>query len=262
MGRRAHPASRPRSGDRRPRGANRIPALGGVTALIASAIAAVYPPLIYSGTSLLTEPLSTVLLLCGIAAILRYRRDDGEVRWLVVAGLCAGFAHSLDQRGPRDRLPRDRSLDAASPAQLAGARETRARPRRNRRAVDGSQRRRAPRLHPDQHADRHWSCRPVQQHRSRRSRYVVPAVPRPEVLRPLLPGAQVPGLQPECAPATQASRRRRARPPADQPLEGLRLPSRGRRRTAPAGRSRAPGDRRRRADSKRARGGDRERGAR
>ena len=65
---------------------------GRVTALIAGGIAALYPPLIYAGTSLLTEPLFTVLLLGGIAAILRYRRKDAGVRWLLAAGACAGLA--------------------------------------------------------------------------------------------------------------------------------------------------------------------------
>lgn len=65
---------------------------GPMMALLASAIAAVYPPLIYAGTSLLTEPLFTAFLLGGIAAILRYRSDEAGMRWLVVAGLCGGLA--------------------------------------------------------------------------------------------------------------------------------------------------------------------------
>ena len=61
-------------------------------ALIAAAIAAVYPPLILAGTSLLTEPLFTALLLGGVLALLRYRLAGGLVPWLVVAGICAGLA--------------------------------------------------------------------------------------------------------------------------------------------------------------------------
>lgn len=62
------------------------------TALIAAAIAAVYPPLIQLGTSLLTEPLFVAMVLAGIAAVLRYRLTDPRLRWLAVAGACAGFA--------------------------------------------------------------------------------------------------------------------------------------------------------------------------
>jgi 4-amino-4-deoxy-L-arabinose transferase-like glycosyltransferase len=65
---------------------------GPIEALIAGAIAAIYPPLIYAGTSLLTEPLFTALLLGGIAAILRHRGNDPRIRWLVLAGLCSGLA--------------------------------------------------------------------------------------------------------------------------------------------------------------------------
>lgn len=61
-------------------------------ALIAAGIAAVYPPLVHAGTSLLTEPLFVALLLAGLAAILQYRRCPGQLRWLAVAGTCAGLA--------------------------------------------------------------------------------------------------------------------------------------------------------------------------
>ncbi len=65
---------------------------GPCEALIAGAISAVYPPLVFEGTSLLTEPLFTVLMLGGIAAVLRYRSGDDRLRWLLVAGLLAGLA--------------------------------------------------------------------------------------------------------------------------------------------------------------------------
>jgi 4-amino-4-deoxy-L-arabinose transferase-like glycosyltransferase len=61
-------------------------------ALIAAGIAAIYPPLIHAGTSLLTEPLFTALVLGAIAALLRYRLTDERRRWIAVAGLCAGLA--------------------------------------------------------------------------------------------------------------------------------------------------------------------------
>lgn len=65
---------------------------GRVEALIAAGLTALYPPLILAGTSLLTEPLFIVLLLAGISAVLHYRQEDDRVRWLVLAGLCAGLA--------------------------------------------------------------------------------------------------------------------------------------------------------------------------
>ena len=61
-------------------------------ALIAGAIAAAYPPLLQAGTSLLTEPLFVAMVLAAIAAVLRYRLSDPRLRWLAVAGACAGFA--------------------------------------------------------------------------------------------------------------------------------------------------------------------------
>ncbi len=61
-------------------------------ALIAAAVAAVYPPLILAGTSLLTEPLFTALLLGGVLALLQYRLGEPRARWLVLAGICAGLA--------------------------------------------------------------------------------------------------------------------------------------------------------------------------
>jgi 4-amino-4-deoxy-L-arabinose transferase-like glycosyltransferase len=66
--------------------------LGRRETLIAGVIAAIYPPLIFVGTTLLTEPFFILLTLAGVAAILRYRRDDTRISWLVLAGLCAGLA--------------------------------------------------------------------------------------------------------------------------------------------------------------------------
>lgn len=65
---------------------------GRLEALIAAAIAAAYPPLIHAGTSLLTEPLFTALLLGGVAALLHHRLADPRARWLALAGACAGLA--------------------------------------------------------------------------------------------------------------------------------------------------------------------------
>ena len=65
---------------------------GRVEALVAGGIAAVYPPLILAGSSLMTEPLFITLLLAGLAAMLHYRQRDRRFRWLVLAGACAGLA--------------------------------------------------------------------------------------------------------------------------------------------------------------------------
>ena len=66
--------------------------LGRREALVAAAIAAIYPPLILAGSTFLTEPLFTALILAGIAAILHYRGGDDRLRWLFVAGALAGLA--------------------------------------------------------------------------------------------------------------------------------------------------------------------------
>jgi 4-amino-4-deoxy-L-arabinose transferase-like glycosyltransferase len=65
---------------------------GRVEALVAGAIAAVYPPLVLAGSSLLTEPAFIVLMLAGLSAMLRYRLSDARLRWLAIAGACAGLA--------------------------------------------------------------------------------------------------------------------------------------------------------------------------
>jgi 4-amino-4-deoxy-L-arabinose transferase-like glycosyltransferase len=64
---------------------------GGV-ALVAMAIAAVYPPLVISGTGILLEPIFLPLELGAVAALLEYRRRGRELRWLLLAGALVGFA--------------------------------------------------------------------------------------------------------------------------------------------------------------------------
>ena len=61
-------------------------------ALVAGGMAAVYPPLLLSGTALLTEPLFMMLALAGVAVILHYRGRDDRARWLILAGVLAGLA--------------------------------------------------------------------------------------------------------------------------------------------------------------------------
>lgn len=61
-------------------------------ALAAMAIAAVYPPLLVIGASLLTEPLLVPLELAAVATALQARRDPGRARWPLAAGGLAGLA--------------------------------------------------------------------------------------------------------------------------------------------------------------------------
>lgn len=63
---------------------------GRTVALLATGIAAVYPPLVLVGSSLLSESLSLPLELAGVAAALEYRRDH-QRRWLVLAGVAGGL---------------------------------------------------------------------------------------------------------------------------------------------------------------------------
>jgi 4-amino-4-deoxy-L-arabinose transferase-like glycosyltransferase len=65
---------------------------GRVAAVFAGGIAAIYPPFILAGSTLLTEPLFTALCLGGVAVVLRFRGGDERRRWLLVAGACAGLA--------------------------------------------------------------------------------------------------------------------------------------------------------------------------
>jgi hypothetical protein len=57
----------------------------------AAAIAAVYPPLVLAGGSLLTESLSLPLVVGGLLLALEHRRRGG-LRWAVLAGLVTGVA--------------------------------------------------------------------------------------------------------------------------------------------------------------------------
>jgi 4-amino-4-deoxy-L-arabinose transferase-like glycosyltransferase len=59
------------------------------TAFCTMVLAAVYMPLVTAGTSLLAEPLTVVLELGAITAILAWRRH-GQLRWLVAAGAMGG----------------------------------------------------------------------------------------------------------------------------------------------------------------------------
>lgn len=60
--------------------------------LVALAIAAVYPPLLLAGASLLTESVALPLLLGAVLLALEHRRRGRGLRWALAAGLTTGFA--------------------------------------------------------------------------------------------------------------------------------------------------------------------------
>ena len=61
------------------------------TALVAAAIAAVFPPLVLLNVSTLSETLFVPLSLAALLAVLHYR-DDERLRWAVLGGLLCGLA--------------------------------------------------------------------------------------------------------------------------------------------------------------------------
>ena len=61
-------------------------------ALVSAAVAAVYPPLLLAGASLLAESVCIPLLLGGVLAALEYRRSPDRLRWPVIAGVLVGLA--------------------------------------------------------------------------------------------------------------------------------------------------------------------------
>jgi 4-amino-4-deoxy-L-arabinose transferase-like glycosyltransferase len=60
-------------------------------ALVAAAIAAIFPPLVTLNASLLSEVLFIPLVLAGVLAVLEYR-DTRRMRWAIVAGVLCGLA--------------------------------------------------------------------------------------------------------------------------------------------------------------------------
>jgi Dolichyl-phosphate-mannose-protein mannosyltransferase len=65
---------------------------GSGVALIAAAIAAVYPPLLLIGSSLLSESLFTPLVLLAVLAALRARRGSRPFAWAIASGAVVGLA--------------------------------------------------------------------------------------------------------------------------------------------------------------------------
>ncbi|MEA2479394.1 MAG: hypothetical protein QOJ07_1316 [Thermoleophilaceae bacterium] len=96
---------------------------GRTTALVAIALAAVYPPLILIGGSLLTEPLFVALVLGTLAAVLAYRADPRR-SLLIGAGVLAGLTALTRTNGVLLLLPLALLVFGAGAA--AAARRTRA----------------------------------------------------------------------------------------------------------------------------------------
>jgi 4-amino-4-deoxy-L-arabinose transferase-like glycosyltransferase len=64
---------------------------GRTEALVAGALAAVFPPLVIGGMTLLSEPLFVTLMLAAVLAALHWR-DCPATRWVIVSGALAGAA--------------------------------------------------------------------------------------------------------------------------------------------------------------------------
>jgi len=64
---------------------------GPLVAMVVAALAAVFPPLVLDGMTLLSEPLFVVFELASLAAILHWRQTRG-VGWLAASGALAGLA--------------------------------------------------------------------------------------------------------------------------------------------------------------------------
>jgi 4-amino-4-deoxy-L-arabinose transferase-like glycosyltransferase len=65
---------------------------GGVVALVALALAAVYVPLVTMSGSVMSEPLFAVLMLGSLSAAIAHRRSPHRLRWALLAGVLAGLA--------------------------------------------------------------------------------------------------------------------------------------------------------------------------
>jgi 4-amino-4-deoxy-L-arabinose transferase-like glycosyltransferase len=61
-------------------------------ALLAGALAAVFPPLVLLSRDLLSESLFIVFELAAVLCVLRFRRSGGALRWAVAAGALCGLA--------------------------------------------------------------------------------------------------------------------------------------------------------------------------
>lgn len=64
---------------------------GAFVAVVTGLLAAVFPPLVVTGMTLLSEPLFVVLVLTSVVGVLRWR-ETGKVPWLIVCGVAVGLA--------------------------------------------------------------------------------------------------------------------------------------------------------------------------
>jgi 4-amino-4-deoxy-L-arabinose transferase-like glycosyltransferase len=78
---------------------------GRAVGLVSMALAAVYPPLVFFGTSVLTEPLFLPLELGAFAAVIQHRRSPHRFRWALIAGVLAGLATLTRSNGVILLLP-------------------------------------------------------------------------------------------------------------------------------------------------------------
>jgi len=78
---------------------------GPLVGVVATALAAVYPPPAVLAVALLSEPLFLVFELAALLAVLRYRRLPHRRRWLVAAGVLAGLATLTRANGAALLLP-------------------------------------------------------------------------------------------------------------------------------------------------------------
>jgi 4-amino-4-deoxy-L-arabinose transferase-like glycosyltransferase len=78
---------------------------GRPTAVVAAALAAVFPPLVAIDTELLAEPLFIVLELAAVLCVLRFRGSGGELRWAVAAGALCGLGALTRNPGPILLIP-------------------------------------------------------------------------------------------------------------------------------------------------------------
>ena len=77
---------------------------GPVVGLVAGLLAAIFPPLIIDGMTLLSEPLFVTCMLAAIWGVLRWRRG-GAIPWLVAAGVLTGLSILTRQNGELVLLP-------------------------------------------------------------------------------------------------------------------------------------------------------------
>ena len=87
-------------------------------ALIAAGIAAVYPPLLLVGSSLLSEPLFIALILGAVLATLRHR-EDGGLRWAAIAGALIGLCALTRGNGIALALPLALAVSTGRPRRRA-----------------------------------------------------------------------------------------------------------------------------------------------